>query len=263
MKAIKKISALIFVLVIASCSAQEQIDVLVVGGGASGTAAGIQAARMGVHTMVLEETPWLGGMLTSAGVSCVDGNNRLRSGIFGEFADSLVARYGSNEALKSGWVSNINFDPHVGQEILTNMAQACGELLDVRRETVITEVKGEAGDWHVSYRDSRGRKHSVKAKVLIDATELGDIAKACGVDYRIGMEASEDTGESIAPEQANDVIQDLTYVAFLKDYGPDADMTIEMPEGYDPSPFYNSCQNPLNVENVTGQTIWSPEMMIT
>ena len=263
MKAIKKFSAIIFVLVIASCSAQEQIDVLVVGGGASGTAAGIQAARMGVHTIVLEETPWLGGMLTSAGVSCVDGNNRLRSGIFGEFADSLVARYGSDEALKSGWVSNINFDPHVGQEILTNMAQACGELLDVRRETVITEVKGEAGDWHVSYRDSRGSKHSIRADVIIDATELGDVAKACGVDYRIGMEASEDTGESIAPEQANDVIQDLTYVAFLKDYGPDADMTIEMPEGYDPSPFYNSCQNPLNVENVTGQTIWSPEMMIT
>lgn len=263
MKAIRKISAIIFVLVIASCSAQEQIDVLVVGGGASGTAAGIQAARMGVHTIVLEETPWLGGMLTSAGVSCVDGNNRLRSGIFGEFADSLVARYGSDEALKSGWVSNINFDPHVGQEILTNMAQACGELLDVRRETVITEVKGEAGDWHVSYRDSRGSKHSIRADVIIDATELGDVAKACGVDYRIGMEASEDTGESIAPEQANDVIQDLTYVAFLKDYGPDADMTIEMPDGYDPSPFYNSCQNPLNVENVTGQTIWSPEMMIT
>ena len=250
-------------LVLASCSAPEQIDVLVVGGGASGTAAGIQAARMGVHTIVLEETPWLGGMLTSAGVSCVDGNNRLRSGIFGEFADSLVARYGSNDALKSGWVSNINFDPHVGQEILTNMAQACGELLDVRRETVVTEVKGEAGDWHVSYRDSRGRKHGIRADVIIDATELGDVAKACGVDYRIGMEASEDTGESIAPEQANDVIQDLTYVAFLKDYGPDADMTIEMPEGYDPSPFYNSCQNPLNVENVTGQTIWSPEMMIT
>ena len=190
---------------------------LVVGGGASGTAAGIQAARMGVHTIVLEETPWLGGMLTSAGVSCVDGNNRLRSGIFGEFADSLVARYGSDEALKSGWVSNINFDPHVGQEILTNMAQACGELLDVRRETVITEVKGEAGDWHVSYRDSRGSKHSIRADVIIDATELGDVAKACGVDYRIGMEASEDTWESIAPEQANDVIQDLTNVAFLKD----------------------------------------------
>ena len=249
--------------VMESCSPQEQVDVLIVGSGASGTAAGIQAARMGVKTIVLEETPWIGGMLTSAGVSCVDGNNRLRSGIFGEFADSLVARYGSNEALKSGWVSNINFDPHIGQEILTNMTESCGDLLDVRREAVVLDVRPEEGDWEVTYRDRNGRKSRVIADVLIDATELGDIAKACGVDYRIGMEASQETGESIAPDQANDVIQDLTYVAFLKDYGPDADMTIEMPEGYDPAPFYNSCQNPMNVENVTGQTIWSPEMMIS
>ncbi len=249
--------------VMASCSPLEQVDILVVGSGASGTAAGIQAARMGVKVMVLEETPWIGGMLTSAGVSCVDGNNRLRSGIFGEFADSLVARYGSNEALKSGWVSNINFDPHIGQEILTNMTESCEDLLDVRRETVVLDVRPEEGDWEVTYRDRNRRKSRVIADVLIDATELGDIAKACGADYRIGMEASQETGESIAPDQANDVIQDLTYVAFLKDYGPDADMTIEMPEGYDPAPFYNSCQNPMNVENVTGQTIWSPEMMIS
>ena len=263
MKFMRLFPAMLLVGVMASCSPLEQVDVLVVGSGASGTAAGIQAARMGVKTLVLEETPWIGGMLTSAGVSCVDGNNRLRSGIFGEFADSLVARYGSNEALKSGWVSNINFDPHIGQEILTNMTESCGDLLDVRREAVVLDVRPEEGGWEVTYRDRNGRKSRVIADVLIDATELGDIAKACGADYRIGMEASRETGESIAPDQANDVIQDLTYVAFLKDYGPDADMTIEMPEGYDPAPFYNSCQNPMNVENVTGQTIWSPEMMIS
>lgn len=247
-----------------SCSVTESVDVLIVGGGASGVSAGIQSARMGVHTMIVEETPWLGGMLTSAGVSCVDGNYNLRSGIFGEFADSLAARYGSYEALQSGWVSYINFDPQIGQEVFTNMVEACGSLLTVRRETVMTDVKGEEGDWTVTFRDPSGRKLKVKADVLIDATELGDVAKACGVDYRIGMEASEQTGESIAPEAANDVIQDLTYVAFLKDYGPDADMIIEKPEGYDPSLFYDSARNPMSSETAeTGQTIWSPEMMIT
>lgn len=251
-------------LCLSSCMKVEQVDVLVVGGGASGISAGIQAARMGVHAMIVEEAPWLGGMLTSAGVSCVDGNYNMRSGIFGEFADSLAARYGSYEALKSGWVSNINFDPHIGQEIFTNMALACGPLLDVRREAVMTDVKGENGDWTVTFRDSSGRKFRVMADVLIDATELGDVAKACGVDYRIGMEASAQTGESIAPEESNDVVQDLTYVAFLKDYGPDADMTIEKPDGYDPSLFADSAQNPLSSGKAeTGQTIWSPQMMIT
>lgn len=255
--------AIIGLFALVSCNRQEDTEVLVVGGGASGVAAGIQSARMGVRTVILEETPWIGGMLTSAGVSCIDGNYRLRSGIFGEFTDSLAARYGGYDALQSGWVSLVNFDPQIGQEIFTDMAETCGELLDVRRETVVTDVAGKAGDWTVSYRDASGKKHRINADILIDATELGDVAKACGVDYRIGMEASSLTGESIAPDQSNDVIQDLTYVAFLKDYGPDADMTIPEPEGYDPSLFANSALNPMSTVAETGQTIWSPEMMIT
>jgi alkyl hydroperoxide reductase subunit AhpF len=40
-----------------------RVDVLVVGGGAGGTASGIQAARSGARTLIVESTPWLGGML--------------------------------------------------------------------------------------------------------------------------------------------------------------------------------------------------------
>ena len=243
------------------------VDVLVVGGGASGISAGIQSARMGVQTMIVEETPWVGGMLTAAGVSCVDGNYRLQSGIFGEFADSLAQRYGGWEALKTGWVSHINFEPHVGQEVLTNIANGC-EKLEIIREAAMVSVKGAEGDWTVIFEGKDCKKFAVNAGVLIDGTELGDVAKACGVEYKIGMDAASDTGESIAPEQANDVIQDLTFVTILKDYGKDADMTIAKPEGYDPTPFYNSAVNPNNVvmedgKTETGQTIWSPGMMIT
>ena len=257
------VAALSAILCLCSCSQSEHVDVLVIGGGASGISAGIQSARMGVKTMVAEQTPWVGGMLTSAGVSCVDGNYKLQSGLFGEFADSLANRYGGWEALKTGWVSHINFEPHVGQEVLTNMAASCGDLLDLRRETSMVSVAKEEDLWVVKLKDASGKKYTVTADVLIDGTELGDVAKACGVDYKIGMEAASDTGESIAPEQANDVIQDLTYVVILKDYGKDADMTIEKPEGYDPAPFYNSAVNEHNTVSETGQTIWSPGMMIT
>lgn len=251
------------VVILSSCVDNQSVDVLVVGGGTSGTTAGIQSARMGVETMIVEETPWLGGMLTSAGVSCIDGNYRLRSGIFGEFTDSLAARYGGYEALKSGWVSNICFNPRVGQEVLTDMADACGELLKVRRETAVEKISGEAGNWMVRLRDADGNQIRVNARVIIDATELGDVAKACGVEYSIGMDSSEDTGESIAPSEENDIIQDLTYVAILKDYGLDADMTIERPDGYDPSVFADCAENPRSTVPETGQTLWSPEMMIT
>ena len=256
-------AAAIAVLSMVTCAERYEVDVLVVGGGASGISAGVQSARMGVQTMIVEETPWVGGMLTAAGVSCVDGNYRLQSGIFGEFADSLAKRYGGWEALQTGWVSNINFEPHVGQEILTNIANGCSENLTVIRETAMTSVEKVEGKWVVKFKSKDGKKMVVNAAVLIDGTELGDVAKACGVEYRIGMEAASETGESIAPEQANDIIQDLTCVAILKDYGPDADMTIEKPEGYDPTPFYNSAANPKNTVMETGQALWSPEMMIT
>lgn len=246
-----------------SCDRSEHVEVLVVGGGAGGVSAGIQCARMGVKNIIVEETPWVGGMLTSAGVSCIDGNYNLRSGIFGEFTDSLAARYGGWDALKTGWVSNINFEPHVAQEILSNIAASCGDLLEVRRETSVTAVSGAPGKWKVELSDASGRRSVIEAEVLIDATELGDVAKMCGVDYRIGMESSSDTGESIAPEQSNDIIQDLTYVAVLKDYGPDADMTVERPSSYDPSVFANSCLNPLSTVSETGQTIWPADMMIS
>lgn len=246
-----------------SCDRSEHVEVLVVGGGAGGVSAGIQCARMGVKNIIVEETPWVGGMLTSAGVSCIDGNYNLRSGIFGEFTDSLAARYGGWDALKTGWVSNINFEPHVAQEILSNIAASCGDLLEVRRETSVTAVSGAPGKWKVELSDASGRRSVIEAEVLVDATELGDVAKMCGVDYRIGMESSADTGESIAPEQSNDIIQDLTYVAVLKDYGPDADMTVERPSSYDPSVFANSCLNPLSTVSETGQTIWPADMMIS
>ena len=105
-----------------SASRRCSTQVLVVGGGTSGIAAGVQAARMGVDAMIVEETPWLGGMLTAAGVSAVDGNYNLRASFWGEFLDSLATHYGSLDALKTGWVSNVQFEPSVGNRIFHNIA---------------------------------------------------------------------------------------------------------------------------------------------
>jgi succinate dehydrogenase/fumarate reductase flavoprotein subunit len=69
----------LFILAEFTVFAQQSYDLIVVGGGASGTAAGISAGRLGTKTLIIEPTPWLGGMLTSAGVSAIDGNHQLPS----------------------------------------------------------------------------------------------------------------------------------------------------------------------------------------
>ena len=226
-----------------SCSTLEY-DVIVVGGGASGTAAAVQSARMGSRTLILEQTPWLGGMLTSAGVSAIDGCYRLRAGIFGEFCDSLAQRYGGYEALQTGWVSNILFEPHVGARVFDNM---CGkeQALTVMKDVNFRYIRKRGSGWVVN---ANGRRYA--CKVLIDGTELGGAAKECGARYEVGDE--------------NGITQDLTYVIIAKDYGPGADKTIPKPRNYNRDNYVNCCLNPLNnPETSKGQALWSPEMMMS
>lgn len=210
-----------------SCGGTEAFyDVAIVGGGVGGTTAGIQAARSGASTLIVERTPWLGGMLTSAGVSAIDGNYRLRGGLFGEFCDSLAGRYGGYDALKTGWVSNVLFEPKVGAEIFMNMSAPL-EKLTLAMETDCVSVKKSRKGWRLVLDGPDGRR-IVNAKVLVDGTELGDIARMCGVP------CNSTQVDTIA------AVQDLTYVVTVQDFGPDSDRTILCPDGYDPG-LYSDC----------------------
>lgn len=238
----------------------EKVDVLVAGGGASGVAAAIQAARMGMHVALVEETDWLGGMLTSAGVSAVDGNYKLPGGIWGEFKERLEKHYGSREALITGWVSDVLFEPSVGNRIFHEMA-AAEPTLTIWHRTRIESIRRLKGQWLVKVRKDAGKPQEIQAQTLIDATELGDVAKQCGVRYDIGMESREVTHEAIAPEKANNIVQDITYVAILKDYG--RDVSIPRPVGYQPEEFACACESPLCITPKEPHRVWSAEKMLT
>lgn len=218
---------------------QQSYDLIIVGGGASGTAAGISAGRLGTKTLIIESTPWLGGMLTAAGVSAIDGNHRLPSGIWGEFKSELETHYGGPEKLATGWVSNTLFEPKVGNEILKKMAAGV-ENLTVSFDSYWKSAEYKSGLWTVTF-SRNGITQTVTARLLIDATELGDVAAAQGLPYRLGMDARAEIGEEFAPVDSNDIIQDLTFVATLQDFGPGADKTIPKPANYDPAEFACAC----------------------
>ena len=252
------LSALL-VMFTSSCEKIITTDIFIAGGGTGGIAAGLQAARMGASTVIAGENQWLGGMLTSAGVSAVDGNYNLQGGIWGEFSNALSLHYGGDSTLKTGWVSNVLFEPSVGNKIFSEMASAEPNLTVIRNASV-SMVKRTGDKWLVSVKTTGGTiKYS--AGYLIDATELGDISKMCGVKYDVGMDSRYDTGEDIAPEKANDIIQDITYVAILKDYGKD--MTIPRPADYDSSLFACCCINPLCTAHDTAKEPWSCDMMLS
>ena len=218
-------------------------DVLVVGGGTGGSAAGIQAARSGARTVIAEQTTWLGGMLSAAGVSAFDGNHNMPSGIWSQFRNELYKVYGGPSRVATGWVSNTLFEPHVGDSILKRFA-AAEKRLTVRYNLFFTGaiMKGKRMKGARFRDEATGRKVTIRAQQVIDATELGDVIADAGIPSDIGMEASAMTGEKVNVPSTNDIIQDMTFAAILKDFGPGVDSTLVRPAGYDPMEFDGCCK---------------------
>lgn len=224
------------------------VDVLVIGGTTSGTAAALSAARQGVSTLLAEPTPMLGGMLTAQGVSAIDGNHHLPSGLWHEFREKLRSHYGGAKALATGWVSNTLFEPHVADSIFKSMAAAESSLEVFHGYRLVKIFKRGGMVTGARFIDERGDRLSVSARVTVDATDLGDVLPLSGTPYRLGMDARNQTGEELAPERANDIVQDLTFVAILKDYGKGTDRTIARPEGYTPDEFAHACRTAAGQE---------------
>jgi hypothetical protein len=117
--------------------------------------------------------------------------------------------------------------------------------VDTRFNTFVSSIKKTGDGWLVSLSDGS----RVKARIVIDGTELGDIAQMAGC------------------EELKDRVsaQDFTYVAIVKDYGRPAQM--KEPEGYDKALYFNCCDNPLATNtggvNPFGQQLWSPDMMLS
>jgi hypothetical protein len=236
-------------------------EVLVVGGGTGGTAAGIAAARQGAKVIIVEPGPWLGGMISAAGVTCTDGNHHMPSGLWNEFREAIYKVYGGAQAVATGWVSHTQFEPKVSDSIWKSMVKA---------EPNLTVLHG----WHFEKVISRGGKVSgavfsndagirlrIEAIMCIEATELGDVMANAGVAYSLGMEAGSITDEDVGVLESNDIVQDLTWVATLKDYGKDADCTIVKPVGYNPMEFDGVCTEYYNDKTKKAPNVDAKKML--
>ena len=197
-----------------SCAAALlQYDVVVAGAGAGGITAAIQAARMGADVLVIEESSWIGGQMTAAGVTTMDDMSNQRSGIYREFIRSIEEFYRErNKSPRIGYFGNntVAFEPTVGQDKLYELIESArdsGAKLDIMLGTKITEVMREG----VRVTGVRTETDEIKCEVLIEATEYGDIIPLAGASYRAGNSVS----PNIDPEV---MIQDITWTAVIKYY---------------------------------------------
>ena len=194
-------------------------DVLVVGGGTGGTAAAIQAARKGAQTILVSDTPWLGGMLTAAGVAAPDGNElaAFQTGLWGAYVRSLISRQPGG--LDNSWVSMFSYDPRIGAKIFADWVQSLPNLKWITGKTPIEVCQQNNCITGVRFADL-----IIKAKVTLDATELGDLLALADVPHRWGWELQSEFDEPSAPVIPNNLtqqypVQSPTWVVILQDFG--------------------------------------------
>ncbi|MGH1396247.1 MAG: FAD-dependent oxidoreductase [Trichormus sp.] len=218
-------------------------DVLVVGGGTGGTAAAIQAARRGANTILVSEFPWLGGMLTAAGVSAPDGNELMafQTGIWGAFLRELEQRQPGG--LDNSWVSFFSYDPRVGAEIFADWVKELANLHWISGQVPLEVFKQDNCITGVRFAD-----FTVQAKVVLDGTELGDLLALAEIPYRWGWELHSEWEEPSAPIEFNAIttkypVQSPTWVVLMQDFGADIAPEIPPAPNYDPTLFVGAWEN--------------------
>jgi hypothetical protein len=127
-----------------------ECEILIAGGGFGGVAAAYDSLRLGRQVCMTEITDWIGGQVSTQGVSALDErtfqreNNFFPTG-YSEFRDRVVAAYDGDPNPGKCWVSVLCFSPAVGHQVLQEMLQPyldSGQL-HLFTDTVVSAVKTE------------------------------------------------------------------------------------------------------------------------
>ncbi|HEY9699533.1 MAG TPA: FAD-dependent oxidoreductase [Trichocoleus sp.] len=217
---------------------QLKTEVLVVGGGTGGTAAAIQSARSGVQTVLVSEFPWLGGMLTTAGVTAPDGNELAawQTGLWGAFLQELRQRQPGG--LDHAWVSFFTYEPRISAAIFADWVKQLPNLIWIQGQTPQEVIQKGDRITGVRFQD-----WTIEAKITIDGTELGDLLALAEVPYRWGWEWRSDYQEPSAPIEPDEItekyaVQAPTWVFVMQDFGEGSIAPeILVPPQYQPDRF--------------------------
>ncbi|MCZ6672309.1 MAG: FAD-dependent oxidoreductase [Verrucomicrobia bacterium] len=189
-------------------SQDNDYDVVVVAATPSGIAAAIAAGRSGKSVILIEQSPVLGGVLSSGVLRLDDQLAEANSGVMEDFrqrvrtyhrtelADDPLVKAHLKQPASLRWSAAEGrvWEPHTAARIYAEMVAEV-PTITTRFNEVAIDVKLE-GDRVVGVitqdRNNQGRlgkKHAYNGRVIIDATYEGDLAAFAGVPFRIGREA--------------------------------------------------------------------------
>ncbi len=226
-------------------------DVAIIGGSLGGCAAALSALQSGLRVVMSEETDWVGGQATSQAVPFdehpwVEQFGAPRS--YRKFRSAIREYYKQNYPLTAermrdpylnpgnGWVSRLGCEPRPVLAVLQNLF---APYLSNNQLTLLLEHRPVAAEMDsdnvlaVTVHDNQHNHDvTITAPYFIDATELGDLLPLTNTEYVTGFESQSDTGEALAPSEAQPNNMQAATWCFAMDYVEGEDHTIEKPEQY-------------------------------
>lgn len=167
-------------------SVENELDVLVVGGGTAGVVAAIQAGRAGAKTMVVERGTQLGGTMTTGGVAW--------PGLFDAWGKQIIAGIGWELVKESVELDGGTFPdfsqvprPHWKNQVQINQflyallaEEKCEKTeVGIAYYEYPTKVTKTASGWTVSCAGF-GTQRTVKCKQIIDCTGGAEVVGLMG-----------------------------------------------------------------------------------
>ena len=190
--------SLVFILIIYSFVTNAQTiktDVLVIGSSASGVAAAIQCARSKVKTVLADNGLKMSGVTAGGQMVSLEMNSDIPSGIWGEFRKRVREVYTGTAGYDTTQNAPLKFEPGMGTSVLKKISDTVKNLT-IRADCKFTNIKKDGDRWEVTLTQN-GNKLTVKARVVVDATEDGAIATKAGGKLQDGFE---DFKEKIDPK---------------------------------------------------------------
>ena len=189
-----------------------QYDVVVYGATEGGIAAASVMGHRGLSVALVDELDYLGGQI-AAGVPNMDGHAYVwaHTGFYWEFVQDIRAVYEAagksmDTCYTYFWGSNhICFEPHVALPIFQNYLQDAG--VDLYLDEAVTEVLSSGKQ----VQGIRTARRTYLAKVVLDASEYGDVIRLSPARYRVGLHDSGDL-------DLDSCVQDVTYTAIIRRY---------------------------------------------
>ena len=173
---------------------EEDLDVLVVGGGSAGVAAAVSAARLGLRAGLVEEMPHLGGMSTGGSVGTYCGFY-----VKGPGGDVVPTVGGFPLEMAQGLLSRghaIGPIPYHDTAVLPYVPMGVKHLLEervrgeaglrVRLHSRLTHVVVEDGEIRGVVVDTRGGRIGLRARVYVDASGDAVLSRLAGAETLAG-----------------------------------------------------------------------------